>query len=336
MIKNNQFFIKKIRTVVILGYSNKFEELIKIVTDQNLKVFIITSEDQAKKIKKNKSKIYIFNNIDTKFKKFILKNMNVNETLFVSRFARYIFKKETLKNFFKDNLINFHDSRLPKDAGGGGYSWRIMREDRINSQIAHLIDEGIDTGPIIDYNFSLFPKNCQTPIELENFADAEFLKFFKQTLLKINKGNNFDLTFQVRYHGMYNPRLDTETNGLIDWNLDSYDLINFINAFDDPYKGASTYINNKNFGKLYLKKVQLHGGESLNHPYMAGLVLRHDKDWIVVSTKSRHTLLIEKVIDFNGNNQLGKIKVGDRFITSQDELYKSKFYRARFGSKGKK
>ena len=144
MIKNNQFFIKKITSVVILGYSNKFEELIKIVTDLNLKVFIITSEDQAKKIKKNKFKIRIFNNIDSKFENFILKNMNVNETLFVSRFARYIFKEDAIKNFFKGNLINFHDSRLPKDAGGGGYSWRIMKEDRINSQIAHLIDEGIE------------------------------------------------------------------------------------------------------------------------------------------------------------------------------------------------
>jgi methionyl-tRNA formyltransferase len=336
MIKNNQFFIKKITSVVILGYSNKFEELIKIVTDLNLKVFIITSKDQAKKIKKNKSKIHIFNNIDSKFKNFILKSMNVNETLFVSRFARYIFKEDTIKNFFKGNLINFHDSRLPKDAGGGGYSWRIMKEDRINSQVSHLIDKGIDSGPIIDYNFSLFPKNCQTPIELENFADSEFLKFFKKILFKIKKGNHFDLTYQVRYLGTYNPRLDTETNGLIDWNSDSYDLINFINAFDEPYKGASTYINNKNLGKLYLKKVQLHGGESLNHPYMAGLVLRHDIDWIVVSTKSKHTLLIEKVLDVNGKNQLDKIKAGDRFLVSQEKLYKSKIDRVRYGSKGKK
>ena len=32
------------------------------------------------------------------------------------------------------------------------------------------------------------------------------------------------------------------------------DLINFINAFDEPYIGASTYLNNGNFGKLYITK----------------------------------------------------------------------------------
>ena len=37
-------------------------------------------------------------------------------------------------------------------------------------------------------------------------------------------------------------------------NSFSYDLINFINAFDDPFKGASTYLNNGNFGKLFIKK----------------------------------------------------------------------------------
>ena len=54
--------------------------------------------------------------------------------------------------------------------------------------------------------------------------------------------------------------------------MDSYDLFNFINAFDEPYKGASTFLNNGNFGKLYLKKVHLHGGDSSNHPFMSGIV----------------------------------------------------------------
>ena len=46
-----------------------------------------------------------------------------------------------------------------------------------------------------------------------------------------------------------------------------------------------------------MKKAQLHGGDSSNHPFMSGIVSRHDGDWIVVSTKSKHMLLIEKVLD---------------------------------------
>ena len=73
---------------------------------------------------------------------------------------------------------------------------------------------------------------------------------------------------------------------------------------------ASTFLNNGNFGKLYLKKVHLHGGDSSNHPYMSGIVSRHDKNWIVVSTKSKHMLLIEEVLDKKGN-LLTQIKVSE-------------------------
>ena len=118
--------------------------------------------------------------------------------------------------------------------------------------------------------------------------------------------------------------------------MDSYDLFNFINAFDEPYKGASTFINNGNFGKLYLKKVHLHGGDSSNHPYMSGIVSRHDKNWIVVSTKSKHMILVEEVLDRKGNNIISKIKAGDRFYTPYQELEKSKKNKTTFNSKGLK
>ena len=48
----------------------------------------------------------------------------------------------------------------------------------------------------------------------------------------------------------------------------------------------------------------------------------------------KHTLLIEEILDINGKNQLHKIKIGDRFITPFNELYKSKFKRVRFNSTG--
>ena len=131
--------------------------------------------------------------------------------------------------------------------------------------------------------------------------------FFKDFIEKIKKGQNFQLNHQINYIGRYNPRLSTIENGFIDWSLQPYDLLNFINAFEDPYSGASTYLNNGNFGRLFLKKVQLHGGDSSNHPFMSGLVSRHDKDWLVVSTTGKHMLLVEKIINerkaiFTANN----------------------------------
>ena len=335
MINNNNFYIENLNSVVFIGYSDVFSELIKINDLLKIKSLIVTCSDQSKLINK-KIDYKIFDNLDNKFKEHIKKKVNVKNTIFVSLSARYIFTKDLIEKFFLNNLVNFHRSRLPLDAGGGGFSWRIMREDRIDNQLVHLVDEGLDTGPIIDNNLSLFPKQCQIPIDFEKYRSKKFIEFYEKFIKKIKNESKFELKPQLNYYGRYNPRLNTETDGLINWDMDSYDLYNFINAFDEPYRGASTFLNNNNFGKLYLKKVQLHGGDSSNHPFMSGIVTRHDKDWIVVSTKSKHMLLIEEVLDEKGKNIINKIKVGERFYTPYEKLQKSKQKRVIFDSKGLK
>ena len=335
MIKENKFYLESLSSVVFLGQSDVFSELIKINNRLNLETIIITSSHQSKLIDK-KIDFQVFDNLDDKFKDFINKRVKKENTIFISHSARYIFKKDTIENFFLNNLVNFHGTRLPLDAGGGGFSWKIMREDRIDNQLVHLIDEGIDTGSIIDNYLSLFPKSCQIPQDFENYRIKKFIDFYSEFIKKIKNGKSFDLKPQPNYLGRYNPRLNTEIDGLINWEKDSYDLYNFINAFDEPYTGASTYLNNGNFGKLHLKKVHLHGGDSSNHPFMSGLVSRHDGNWIVVSTKSKHMLIVEEVINEKGKNIIKNIKVGDRFYTPLREIELSLSKRTVFNSKGLK
>ena len=335
MIKNNKFYVENLNTVVFLGQNNSFSKLIEVNNSLKLNTLIITSSDQSKMIDK-KINYKIFDKLDNKFKKYINKNTQIKNTIFVSLGARYIFKKDTIENLFLNNLVNFHGTRLPLDSGGASHSWKIMREDRIDNQLVHVVNEGIDEGPILDNHLSLFPKQCQIPIDFEVHRLNKLIEFYKNFIKQIRKGKNFELKAQHNYLGRYNPRLETEIDGLINWDLDSYDLFNFINAFDEPYKGASTFLNNGNFGKLYLKKVHLHGGDSSNHPYMGGIVSRHDIGWIVVSTKSKHMLLIEEVLDKKGSNIIKNIKVGSRFFTPYQELEKSKKTRRIINSKGLK
>ena len=89
-----------------------------------IKDIIITSSDQRKYFKRKN--VFVFDRIDRKFKNFIKNKFNISQTLFISIGCRWIFKKETIEKFFKFNLINFHGTRLPYDAGGGAYSWNIL------------------------------------------------------------------------------------------------------------------------------------------------------------------------------------------------------------------
>ena len=64
-----------------------------------------------------------------------------------------------------------------------------------------------------------------------------------------------------------------------------------------------------------------------SHPYSKGLIIRKNKDWIVVAMGGNYNLLIEKVLDNKGKNIFKKIKVGDRLITDIKYLQKSLSYR---------
>ena len=333
MIENNKFFIDKFNKIVIFGQPHP--KIIEINKKLKIDSLVITSSDQAKLMDKKLIDFKIFNSVDKKCVNEIENFCDIKKTLFIGIGPRYIFTKKTI-NLFKNNFINMHNSRVPLDAGGGAFSWRILREDRIDNRCFHLMTQDIDGGPIIYNSLSLYPKSCITPLDMKEYSTNLTIKFYGEFINKLFNKKKFDLQSQPKYLSRYNPRLNTNINGYIDWSLNSYELINFINAFDNFYKGASTYLNNGNFGKLYIRKAQLHGGDTPTHSFMSGIVSRHDKNWIVVCTSGKHMLLIEEVVDKKGKNILEKIKPGDRFFTPSNKLDISKSKRVYYNALGLK
>ena len=175
MKKHNEFFINDLKSIFFIGHNDNFDELTKINNLLKLKTFIISHN---KKIKTKNINYYSNQNIGSDFKKIINSKCDPNKTLFISLSSRWIFKKKDINELFKNNLVNFHNARLPIDAGGGGYTWRILKNDRIGNILVHLIDEKIDTGRIISEEEFLFPHKCRTPLDFENFEKIKFIKFY--------------------------------------------------------------------------------------------------------------------------------------------------------------
>ena len=88
MIKNNFFFLKKLKNVCFLGQSNIMDQLVEINSKFKINSLIITSPDQKRKNQENQ---IVFKEINNKFKKFIKKKFDFSETLFISLGARWIF-----------------------------------------------------------------------------------------------------------------------------------------------------------------------------------------------------------------------------------------------------
>jgi methionyl-tRNA formyltransferase len=327
MIKST-FEIKHLKNVLLLGSISNIASLYSSIENLGLKAGIVTSSSQELELEKGS--IYsVFDKLDSSFKNFVKSDFPPENTLFISLGARWIFNNDIIHKVMNNHLVNFHGSRLPFDAGGGGFSWRILNQDRINNLLVHLVDDGIDTGPIISSCASIFPSDCKTPKDFELFYRGNFESFFDEFIINIKNNISFQLMRQPDYLGSYNPRLNTDINGWIDWNWRAEKLEAFINAFDEPYVGASTFINKK---RVRLKKVQAHGGEQPTHPFMAGIISRSGKNWIVVQTKSDLSLIIQIVEDENQKNIINDLNLGDRFYTSNDKLLESKVHRASYGS----
>ena len=331
MTNNSNFKIDNFKQVIFLGEHECLNDLIKINKKFNLKSEIITSPVQSQILKKNKIKFKAFKVLDNKFEKYILRKYKIDETLFLSIRSRWIFKKKQIENFFKFNLINYHPTRLPYFAGGADFSWRIIQNDRIDFITFHLVNEKIDNGDIIHYEKSILPKNCKIPLDLQKYTSKKLIYSYEKLINKISKKQKFNFNSQNNHIGKYYPRIYSKLNSWIDWSMNSVKLERFMNAFDDPYDGAQTFIRKT---KVKIKKITLHSGETPNHPFMSGLVTRHDGNWLVVSSADENSFLIEEVLNDKNRNIINNIKVGDRFFTPKNKLDDSKSDRIKFGPMG--
>jgi methionyl-tRNA formyltransferase len=301
------FSFNKLTHVVFIGYAPYFNYLIKINKSLGLQSTVFSNKSNN-----YETETYRFKKINKQFLDKIKKKSQIQNTIFISLFNDYVFKKEEIKKL-NNNIVNFHNTRLPFHKGRAVTSWEILSNDRIHNVTIHTVNEKIDGGAVIFQKSSLLPKSITIPKEILEFDEEVTKKYYKEFIIKLLKKKKLKKNYSQQCVGNYNYALNTLKHGFIDWNNDSRNLYNFISAFDDPYKGASTY-NTKYRGKLYLKKVQIHQGELMIHPFSSGMVIRHDKKWLVVNTINQGSLIIEEVLDAKGKNVMSKIKSGSKFF----------------------
>lgn len=325
-MKNNIFSIKKLKNIILLGSAPFVEDLENICKKQNINFFFISTKDQIDNLKYVPKKTLSIEKLN---KQKILSFLNFlkfdNQSLVISIGARWIFQSDHINDLFNNRLVNCHGTRLPIDRGGGGFSWRIMRGDRLGNILLHLIDEGIDTGPIIYNDVYVIPINLNSPEEIEEDYKNRLKEFLINLIRESSKKTrNFQIQYQQNSISSYFPRLKTSINGYINWDWEPNEIQKFILAFDNPYSGAKTYLNNK---EVSIKKTQLHVGEIKTHIFQSGLIIRKTDKWCIVALKNGYSLIIETVKNKKNINIIKNIKVGDRFWTPSKKIESAKNYR---------
>lgn len=183
--------------------------------------------------------------------------------------------KEPLIGTFGGLVFNLHPSRLPKERGGGTFSWRIMNGSDEVSASLHMIDEGVDTGLVLRQRMGELGVDRPFPNDFLAATNRVYAALIEDFLDAAESGAGFEGSPQDEDAATYLPRLHTETNGAIDWSWPAERLERFIRAFGPPYPGAFTFVGET---RVAILEAKIEPSDPLWHPYAAGRVLSRLSD----------------------------------------------------------
>mgnify|MGYP001222305687 CR=1 FL=1 len=237
-----------------------------------------------------------------------LNKIDLKNAIVLSAGSPWIFDKKLIKKLGK-NFYNVHQSPLPSMKGSVA-PYIIMYDIRSFQVCLHKVTTSIDSGKIIYRKDIYIPSSLVTPLAINNYLQKKNREMVKEFLNKLEKKNKFDEETQNKFFSSYNVRLLSEINGWIDWNYNVDDLDRFIRSFGDPYKGARTFINDK---QVNIKFVEKSKQDSARHPDEVGRVVRKFKDYLIVSVYEGSIYI--KELFWKNQNIVNKIKSGDKFYT---------------------
>ncbi|MDP4797625.1 MAG: methionyl-tRNA formyltransferase [Crocinitomicaceae bacterium] len=136
--------------------------------------------------------------------------------------------------------FNIHGSLLPKYRGRTPHVWAIINNEKKTGITAHIIDEGCDTGEILEQITIPISDDDSGSSILEKFADL-YVPLVDSVLTKI-KGNSLKKIPQKNELATYFGKR-TPDDGKINWNWQKERIRNWVRAQKSPYPGAFTFFN---------------------------------------------------------------------------------------------
>ena len=151
----------------------------------------------------------------------------------------FIIEEDVIKHPTKF-AINFHGSLLPKYRGRTPHVWSIINNEQKSGITAHLIDNGCDTGDIIE-QIEIEISKTDTGASILNKFNKKYFPLVQKVIDKIE---NDTISFKPQDHSKatyFGKR--TPEDGLIDWNWHKERIFNWVRALSNPYPGAFSFMN---------------------------------------------------------------------------------------------
>jgi len=214
---------------IVLNFLDANYPVIFVMTDKN-------SERIIEFCKNKKIKYFIGNPRGGRCTTFI-QNFEIDVLISVN----YLFLIDNdLISMPEKMAFNIHGSLLPKYRGRTPHVWAIINNEKETGITAHQIDDGCDTGDIIEQ--VVFPiEENETGADILNKFNESYVPLIKSVLNKITnetivlKGQEHD---KASFFGKRTP-----DDGQINWNWQKERIRNWVRAQAYPYPGAFTLLD---------------------------------------------------------------------------------------------
>lgn len=276
----------------------------KIIRDPQIEIkFVCTRSDIPDDILLNLAKLrnipaHIFPNINSKETLKIIENYRAD--LLVSMSFNQIFKPEIL-NTPPLGVINCHAGKLPFYRGRNVINWALINGEREFGITVHRVDTGIDTGDIIlQETFPIGDKDDYG--DVLQIAYYECAPLIIEAIHQLMNGTaNFTPQKTIDLAGTYFPKRKPGDE-IINWNLPTRQIFNFIRALAYPGPFAQTYLGAHRYS---IQKAQLFENAPI-FKSTPGTVVGIEQGKLIVKTQES----VISIIKYEGNYEP---HLGDRF-----------------------
>ncbi|WP_417845223.1 methionyl-tRNA formyltransferase [Thalassospira povalilytica] len=242
---------------------------------------------------------------------FLNELRGLNADLFVSMSYDQIFK-DKITNMAPKGLINCHAGALPFYRGRNVLNWALINGESKFGVTVHYVDGGIDTGDIILQRFGdisisdTYRTLLDKAVNLCASTLCDAIELIRKDEVVPVAQNSVDPV------GFYCARR-VPGDELIDWNVSSERLHNFIRAITLPGPCARAFVQDQEFAIVRSEPIS----GAPDYIGRCGEVVGVSKRGIVVKT-SDNTILITEIAVVDESGKIGEIsvprmKIGTRF-----------------------
>ena len=262
-----------------------------LLSDDDIEIsFLVTrikNKDQILEKKARSKNVPILDTSNVNDKDFIKKIKKYNADLFVSMSFDQMIKKQVF-DIPNKGTINCHVGKLPFYRGRHGISWMLINDEKEFGISVHYIDDGIDTGDLINQEvFKITDADSYKTILERSYKECPRILY--KSIKQIQQNNACRAPQNlISQFGLY-CSARKEGDEIIDWNQKSRDVFNFIRSISPPGPVATTFFKNieiKIIKAEFIKDAPVYKG-------IPGAILVSRPDFLLVKTKDSYIKITE-------------------------------------------